>query len=355
MRGPVKGQVCLNDQCPLYGKKGEANVKRDGFIKRRRGKTQRYRCKTCRKGFCSSRGTPYHRIQHSRKTFDQAAAMSVEGVSKSSIARILSISWNTAARWEERAAAAAKSFNKTMMQGYDLDEIQADEIRTFSGGKADVTWVFAAISVWPRLWISTVVGRRSYTKTRTLLRNTIQAGEFTDPPLVTTDGFEYYARVMRELFPNACIHGQVIKEWRQNRVGRITRSLSAGTPCQLEEALANSEDSEKLNTSFIERLNLTIRQGSSYLRRRSPCHSRRSERLEDQLELLRCYYNFMRPHRSLKFGKVTRTPAMQAGLESRRLSFRMLFLAGAGVFVLVLIVIDFGGCIARELALKKAA
>ena len=72
MRGAVKGQVCLNDQCPLYGKKGEANVKRDGFIKKKRGKTQRYRCKTCRKGFCSSRGTPYH-LQHSRNTFDQAA------------------------------------------------------------------------------------------------------------------------------------------------------------------------------------------------------------------------------------------------------------------------------------------
>ena len=31
-----------------------------------------------------------------------------------------------------------------------------------------------------------------------------------------------------------------------------------------------SEDSEHLNTSFVERLNLTIRQGSAYLRRCSP-------------------------------------------------------------------------------------
>ncbi len=30
-----------------------------------------------------------------------------------------------------------------------------------------------------------------------------------------------------------------------------------------------SEDSTKLNTAFIERLNLTIRQGSAYLHRRS--------------------------------------------------------------------------------------
>ena len=75
------------------------------------------------------------------------------------------------------------------------------------------------------------------------------------------------------------------------------------------------EDSSTLNTSFIERLNLTIRQGSAYLRRRSPCHARAKETLEDHLELLRCYYNFVRPHRALKFGRETRTPAMQAGLD----------------------------------------
>src|SRR5438309_10815350 len=40
------------------------------------------------------------------------------------------------------------------------------------------------------------------------------------------------------------------------------------------------------------------------------------ERLEDHLELLRCHYNFVRPHRALKFGRQVRTPAMQAGLGS---------------------------------------
>ena len=80
-----------------------------------------------------------------------------------------------------------------------------------------------------------------------------------------------------------------------------------------------------MNTSFIERLNLTIRQGSAYLRRRSPCHARAKETLEDHLELLRCYYNFVRPHRALKFGQETRTPAMQAGLTTRRLTLREIF------------------------------
>ena len=82
-----------------------------------------------------------------------------------------------------------------------------------------------------------------------------------------------------------------------------------------------------MNTSFIERLNLTIRQSSAYLSRRTLSHARSTERLDEHLELLRCYYNFVRPHGALKFGREIRTPAMQAGLTIRRLTFRGIFLA----------------------------
>ena len=73
-----------------------------------------------------------------------------------------------------------------------------------------------------------------------------------------------------------------------------------------------------MNTSFIERLNLTIRQGLAYLTRRTLSHARSKEKLEEELELLRCHYNFARPHGALKFGRVIRTPAMQAGLVKWR-------------------------------------
>ena len=123
------------------------------------------------------------------------------------------------------------------------------------------------------------------------------------------------------------------------RIGRDLK-LITGSESQLDEALYCSEDSQELNTSFVERLNLTIRQGSAYLSRRSPCHARRKEYLVDHLELLRCYYNFIRPHRGLKFGRETRTPAMQAGLVTRKLSFREIFMVGKGVVLFVLICLD---------------
>ena len=105
-----------------------------------------------------------------------------------------------------------------------------------------------------------------------------------------------------------------------HRVVRVERCLKIGTARRLKEALLESEDSETLNTSFVERLNLTIRQGPAYLHRRSPCHARCEDQLRAHVELLRCHYNFIRRHRGLKFGSVRRTPAMQAGLVTKRLS-----------------------------------
>ena len=85
-----------------------------------------------------------------------------------------------------------------------------------------------------------------------------------------------------------------------------------GTAGRLKAALWESEDSETLHTSFVERLNLTIRQGSAYLRRRSPCHARGADQLHGHVDLLRCYDNFIRPHRALKCGRETRTPCKLA-------------------------------------------
>jgi hypothetical protein len=121
------------------------------------------------------------------------------------------------------------------------------------------------------------------------------------------------------------VHGQVIKPRRHDRVINVERELTRGAPWKLEQALSESEDSSTLSTSFIERLNLSIRQGSAYLCRRSLCHSHWKTRLEEHLELLHCHYNFVRAHRALKFGKETRMPAMQAALAKRRLTFRDVF------------------------------
>ncbi len=321
----MKSVSCPNPECPLFEKVDEGNVIPYGFYKTKAGKRRRRRCKSCGVTFCSTKGTPYYRLQHRRRTFDEVAALSVEGVSKSAISRLKGIGWNTVSRWLERAAACCRRFNDEAVRDLRIPELQADEIRTIVGGKDDAVWIFATLDVWSRLWPSTVVGRRSYRNTYGVFKDTVSRMKQVKSPLIVTDGFDFYEKVVRRLFGVACVYGQVLKTRRNDRVIKVERRQVIGAKWKFEEALVESEDSSTLNTSFIERLNLTIRQATAYLRRRTTCHARRKERLEDQLEIVRCHYNFLRPHRALKFGSEIRTPAMQAGLVTKRLTFRDVF------------------------------
>jgi transposase-like protein/IS1 family transposase len=317
-------------------------IVRFGFYPTRWGKRRRFRCKMCRRTFCRNRGTVYHRLQHRRATFDEVAALSVEGVNKSAIARVQQIAWNTVDRWLEKAAAAGRRFNDQKITKIPIRELQADEIRAMVGGnERPPVWIFAAIEVWTRLWTATVVGRRSYRNTLQLFRGLCARSVGDHLPLIATDGFKFYRQVVRRIFGVACLYGQVIKTRRNDRVIKVERRRRIGAGWRWDQAWRDSEDSRKLNTSYIERLNLTIRQLSAYLGRRTLSHARRTERLEDHLELLRCHYNFLRPHRALKFGHEVRTPAMQAGLTSKRLTFRDVFTSVPNFLCLVMTVCVF--------------
>ena len=319
----VKTPGCRNAACSK-----SASVIRYGYYKTKAGRRRRYRCTACGKTFCSTRGTAYHRLQHRRSTFDDVASLSVEGLSKSAIARVMGLACNTVDRWLEKAAACCRRFNQVHTCDLDIRELQVDEVRAFAGRKDQATWIFTTIDVWSRFWPASLVGRRSYKNTRSVLRAVRDQMLRGRTVLVASDGFDYYPRVAREVFGPMCLLGQVLKARRNDRITTVERRQTVGTPEQFAEALATSEDSATLNTSFVERLNLTIRQGSAYLTRRSLAHCRWQARLDDHIELLRCHYNFSRRQRSLKFGREIRTPAMQAGLMSTGLSLRDIFSSG---------------------------
>ena len=192
--------------------------------------------------------------------------------------------------------------------------------------------------MWSRLWAGSVLGRRSSRNASAVLNDVILRRRLVGFPLIATDGFEYYVGVIACLFGSTCVYGQVLKTRRNDRVVRVERRVKIGTASRLKAALLESEDSATLNTSFVERLNLTIRQGSAYLRRRSPCHARGEDQLHGHVELLRCHYNFIRPHRALKFGRETRTPAMQAGVVSTPMNWSDIFTAPAPLYVILVAV-----------------
>jgi hypothetical protein len=176
------------------------------------------------------------------------------------------------------------------------------------------------------------LGNRNYRNIKTLLNQVIEACRILNLFIFTTDGFEPYFWAVKNLLDSICLYAQVIKKRRKNRVIKVDRQLIIGTRSKMEQLLFESEDSSTINTSFIERPNLTIRQGCAYLGRRTACHSWHKDLLADNLALQMCYYNFVRLHSALKFGDETRIPAMQAGLVKKQLSFREIFTTMAILF-----------------------
>ena len=108
--------------------------------------------------------------------------------------------------------------------------------------------------------------------------------------MIVTGGFEFYGAVIRRVFGPAVLYAQVIKTRRHDRVVRVDRRAVIGAAWRFDEALTHSEDSSTVNTSFIERLNLTIRQSSAYLSRRTLFHASvagRARRYADACRIVR--------------------------------------------------------------------
>jgi hypothetical protein len=113
--------------------------------------------------------------------------------------------------------------------------------------------------------------------------------------------------------------------------------MRLGTQADLSVALQAMGLSGRLNTAFIERVNLTIRHAIAALARRTWATAQQSLHLLAHLEWWRAYYHFVRPHESLRVALVQprerggkllaqrywqRTPAMAAGRTNRRWSAR---------------------------------
>jgi len=134
-------------------------------------------------------------------------------------------------------------------------------------------------------------------------------------------------------------YAQVIKQQRRFRLVGVEHRLLWGNAEEYRSRLKANGLSGNINTSFVERANLTIRQSVSKLTRRTWGPAQYTTELEDHLYWWLAYYHFARAHESLEikmeepiqrkgnqrprlYKKVT--PAMAAGLTSRRWSVKEL-------------------------------
>ncbi len=132
-------------------------------------------------------------------------------------------------------------------------------------------------------------------------------------------------------------YGQVKKSYRRRKLVRVTHVMRLGTQADLKIALRGVGFSGRLNTAFIERVNLTVRHGVAALARRTWATAKPALQLLAHLEWWRAYYHFVRPHASLRVALVQprerggkllaqcyrqRTEALAAGRTNRRWTAR---------------------------------
>ena len=108
---------------------------------------------------------------------------------------------------------------------------------------------------------------------------------------------------------------------------KVTRSVIFGKrhPVEAQAASLKRADGSdgQINTSYIERDNLTLRQELRRLARKTLGFSKNRRELQNALDFIDAYDNFVKPHRSLRSKASSggnrvwaqRTPALAAGVS----------------------------------------
>jgi len=213
------------------------------------------------------------------------------------------------------------------------------------------TWVWRAMALPSRLRVVTYVSHeRSEVEASAFLAQ-FKARTGGRAPLFTSDKLPAYVAALinnystpetppakrgpgrprkeskRILDPELC-YAQVDKRREGGRVVEVQRRIIFGSPEAIQQILEADGCGQMINTSYIERDNLTSRHCNGRLVRKTLSHSKKEYFLRQHIALEDAYYNFVRPHGALRIklrrpkahGRkwLQRTPAMVAGLTDHR-------------------------------------
>jgi IS1 family transposase len=274
-----------------------------------------------------------------------------EGLDLSAAERVFGYRQATITAWLTRAGEHAQTLHQRFFCHLWLPHLQLDELRTRLRCATQVLWLWLAIDPLTKILPVLELGPRTQHMAHVLIHSLRESLAPGCLPLFTSDGLNLYFYALTAHFGQwlqvgrrgrhvrqwqvaaELIYGQVKKSYRRRKLVRVTHVMRLGTEPALKAALQGLGLSGRLNTAFIERLNLTVRHGVAALARRTWATSKPSPHLLAHLEWWRAYYHFVRPHASLRVRLVQprkrggtrlaqryrqRTPAMAADRTHRR-------------------------------------
>jgi IS1 family transposase len=353
---------CPHLGCDYRGWLGMNNLRANGHPNG--GLWRQFQCTSCEGYFPEHHGTIFHGKQAAVELIVRVLACLAEGLGIRATARVFEVEANTVLQWLVEAAEQLKAFSAYFLCDLHIKQLQLDELYAVLRGviNGEISeddaikrlersrhWVWTVIDPESKLLLATDIGPRTLAMAQRVVHQVTQALAPGCVPLFLTDGFKEYRTAILAHFgywiqperrqdkgplpkPRwmplpALRYAQVVKSYRRRRLVGVTHRVVFGTRLAIEQVLATC--GWTINTAFVERLNLDIRQRVAAIGRRVNTLCQGEAGVRDQLTLFQVSHNFVLPHASLRqpllipqatngrgSAKVWRpcTPAMAAGL-----------------------------------------
>jgi IS1 family transposase len=312
-------------------------------------------CQCCKTKFTVRKWTLLYRLKTLSKIIFLAMNLLVLGIDVSALQEALGIQESTLRTWLTRSGTQSRKLHEHFFRNLSLGHIQLDELWANVKEKGQALWVWTVCEAKTKIIPVLQMGARTQDVAYSVVHELKRRLKADCVPVFSTDGLQHYYYgltvhfgewIVRDgekkpvwLVLSDFLYAQVIKQQRRFRLVSVEHRLLWGSAEEYRSRLKSNGLSGNINTSFVERVNLTIRQSISKLTRRTWGPAQYPSELEDHLYWWLAYYHFVRPHESLRIkmaepiqrkGKQRpklyqkMTPAMAAGLTSRRWSMKEL-------------------------------
>ena len=341
------GYSCLNADCRYfniidptihalvgYGHHGRCNPIQDFY------------CQACRRKFSAWRHTPFYRLKTAPDRVAQVLHAVAEGLSLHAAARVFNLSETTVRSWISRAGQHSRSLHDRFLRTLELTHVQLDELRLKLHGATEAAWLWIACDAGTKLIPAFMLGPRTQALAHQLVHELKQRLAPGCLPVFSSDGLALYFYALTAHFGwwarsisqrRRCwtvearlLYAQVIKRYWRRRLAEVRQHVCLGSADEYHQVLRAQGLSGRIQTAFVERLNLTLRRSIAGLARRSWSAAHSLSELNLHFDWWRAYYHYARPHASLRqplgdnLARRTRqrfrprTPAQAAGLTNHR-------------------------------------
>jgi IS1 family transposase len=338
------GQACM-EPC------GEYYKDTDGTYHALRWDGTRSKCEatpSVEYGACGSKhtarlGTPLYQLKTASERVTLAVHLAMKGMSIADISEVMGHSEETVSRWLERNGLHSEKLHERAFKHLAVQHIQLDELVNKVRRLGRRVWVWTAEDALSKAWLAWHVGKRTQADAHRIIHRVKRVLAEDCVPVFTSDGLAQYFYGLTAHFGawgkeeghrkpvwhvrSTLLYGQFRKLKVGHKLKQVYTKMLCGQRSDLETTLQGLGLSGKIQTAFIERLNLTLRHLVAALSRRGWALAYTVQGLRWRIALAAGYYNFCRPHHALRVpvgeGRFRgRTPAMALGVTGHRWSVR---------------------------------